>query len=275
MNPRLAVLCATGLALAAAAWPAAAQAPTPAASDAWRGSATLYGWVPAIGGQTSFPATGNGPSIDVSARQVLDALDMAFMGTLELRRGKWGVAADLVYADFGAGKSKSRDITIDHGQVPVGVDASLDLDIESWIWSLAAVYSLADIREGTSDLVFGARLLDMDQRLDWAINGTVPGLPPAAASGSATVGLHQWDAIVGVKGRINIGTAGKWFLPYYLDLGTGQSRYTWQIAGGIGYDFSWGSLIAAWRYLDYDFKSGSAVQGLSLNGGMLGVQFRF
>lgn len=263
-------LCALSL---AAAWPLHAGAQ--AAPKAWRGSATLYGWVPAVGGSTSFPATGSGPSIDVSSRQVLDALKMAFMGSLELRRGKWGVATDLVYADFGAGKSKSRDFSIDHGSLPAGVDATLDLRLESWIWSVGAVYSLADIREGTSDLVLGVRLLDMDQRLDWSIAGTVPGLPPAARSGSATVGLQQWDAIVGVKGRINIGTSGTWFLPYYLDFGTGQSRYTWQIAGGVGYQFSWGSVIAAWRYLDYGFKSGSAVQGLSLNGGALGVQFGF
>lgn len=263
----LCLLCLAG------AWPFAAVAQ--AAPEAWRGSATIYGWVPAVGGSTSFPATGSGPSIDVSARQVIDALKMAFMGSLEVRRGKWGVATDLVYADFGASKSHSGDFTIDQGQIPVGVDASLGLDIKSWIWSLGAVYSLADIREGTSDLLLGARLLDMDQRLDWSISGTVPGLPPAARSGSATVGIQQWDAVVGVKGRINIGTEGKWFLPYYLDVGSGQSRLTWQVVGGVGYQFSWGSVIAAWRYLDYDFKSGSAVQGLSFNGGAVGVQFGF
>jgi hypothetical protein len=272
MIRRLSAAAASLLALAAT-MPAAAQ--TPPAPDAWRASATLYGWAPAIGGSTSFPATGSGPSIDVNSRQVIDALKMAFMGSLELRRGKWGVATDLVYADFGADQSGSRDFTLDHGQLPVGVDAALGLDITSWIWSLGAVYSLADIPEGTSDLLLGTRLLDMEQTLRWSINGTVPGLPPAARSGTATVGINQWDAIVGVKGRINIGTERKWFLPYYLDVGTGQSRLTWQVMGGVGYQFGWGSVIAAWRYLDYDFKSDMAVRSLSLNGGVLGVQVGF
>lgn len=271
MNSRK-TLSAASLALAAAL-PFAAQAQT--APDAWQWTATVYGWFPAIGGSTSFPATGTGPSIDVSSKEVIDALKMTFMGSLAVRQGKWGAFTDLVYADFGADKSKSRDFTVGHEQIPVGVDATLNLDIKSWIWSLAGTYNLADKPEGTADLLVGTRLLDMDQTLGWSINGTVPGLPPAARSGTATVSINQWDAIAGVKGRINLGTDRKWFLPYYIDVGTGQSRLTWQAVAGIGYQFGWGSVIAAWRYLDYDFKSDMAVQSMNFNGGAIGVQFGF
>lgn len=45
--------------------------------------------------------------------------------------------------------------------------------------------------------------------------------------------------------------------------------------GGIGYRFDWGSLIASWRYLDYDFKSSAHVQDLSFSGPLVGVVFRF
>ncbi len=217
---------------------------------------------------------------------------MAYMGSLEAKKGKWGVFTDLVYADFGASKSGSRDFTIDNGQIPVGVDANLSLDIKSWIWSLAGTYSFADKPEGTADLVFGTRLLDMDQTLNWSISGLVgtppegsgsssrraralADLPPSAYSGSATVGINQWDAIVGVKGRIKLGSGGKWFIPYYLDVGAGQSQFTWQGIAGVGYQFGWGSIIAAWRYLDYDFKSGQSVQSLNRIGGAIGVQFSF
>jgi hypothetical protein len=245
------------------------------APDSWRWSTTIYAWVPAIGGSTSFPATGTGPSIDVSSGDVLDALNMAFMGSLEARKGKWGVWTDLVYADFGADKSATRDFTVGGQEIPVGVEANLGLDVTSWIWSLAGLYNLAEKPEGIADLVFGTRLLDMDQTLRWSISGTVPGLPTAVQSGTANVGLSNWDAFVGVKGRINLGSDRKWFMPYYLDVGTGESKFTWQAVAGIGYQFGWGSVIAAWRYLDYDFKSGQAVQSLNLNGGALGVQFSF
>jgi hypothetical protein len=35
-----------------------------------------------------------------------------------------------------------------------------------------------------------------------------------------------------VKGRFALDE--HWFVPYYADLGTGESDLTWQIAGGIG-----------------------------------------
>lgn len=274
MTARQAAKTASILTLAlAGALPLTAQAQ--GAPDAWKWNATIYGWFPAIGGSTSFPATGSGPSIDVSAEQVIDALKMAFMGSLEARKGKWGGFTDLVYADFGADKSGSRDFTVGHQQIPVGVDAALNLDVKTWIWSVAGLYNLADKPEGTADLLFGARLLDMDQTLGWSISGSVPGLPPAAQTGSATASINQWDAIAGVKGRINLGAERKWFLPYYLDVGAGESKFTWQVAAGIGYQFGWGSVIAAWRYLDYDFKSDMTVQSFNLNGGMIGVQFGF
>ena len=74
----LAAACLLTLGLAGLL-PAAAQAQ--ASADPWKFEATIYGWFPAIGGTTSFPASGGSPSIDVSTQQVIDALKMAFMGT--------------------------------------------------------------------------------------------------------------------------------------------------------------------------------------------------
>ena len=47
------------------------------------------------------------------------------------------------------------------------------------------------------------------------------------------------------------------------------------VGAGVGYQFDWGAVYATWRYLDYDFKSGQALQSLNLNGGLIGVSFRF
>jgi hypothetical protein len=255
----------------AALLPVAAHAQ--AGPDDWKFGATIYGWFPAIGGSTSFPTPGGGPSIDVSSRQVIDALKFTFMGSLEARKGQWGAWTDLVYADFGASKSGTRDFTVGHEQVPVGVDASLNLDVKSWIWTLAGTYSLASKPEGTADLLAGARLLDLEQTLGWSINGSIPGQPGLVRNGSATVTVSDWNAIVGVKGRANLGADGKWFVPYYVDVGGGQSKLTWQAIAGVGYQFGWGAVLATWRYLDYDFKSGSKVESLNFNGAAIGVSF--
>jgi hypothetical protein len=61
----------------------------------------------------------------------------------------------------------------------------------------------------------------------------------------------------------------------YLDVGAGQSQLTWQVNAGLGYQFDWGSVIATWRYLDYNFKSGSRIESMNFNGPTVGVAFRW
>ena len=258
----------------AGALPLVSQAQS--ASDDWKFGATIYGWFPSIGGTTSFPPPSNGgPSIDVSTKQVIDALKFTFMGTLEARKGQWGAWTDLVYADFGATKSGSRDFSIGHAGVPVGVDANLNLDVKTWIWTVAGTYNLATTPEYTTDLVAGARLLDMEQTLGWQFNGDLSGTPILDRAGSTTISLNRWDGIVGVKGRANLGAERKWFVPYYADVGTGQTKLTWQAVTGLGYQFDWGALALTYRYLDYQMKSGSKVESLTLSGVALSASFTF
>jgi hypothetical protein len=81
--------------------------------------------------------------------------------------------------------------------------------------------------------------------------------------------------MVGLKGRVNFGQDRKWFVPYYADVGTGDSDVTWQAFGGLGYAFDWGDLVAVWRYLDYNMPSSYDLKELTLNGAALGATFRF
>jgi hypothetical protein len=249
--------------------PMAAQAQ--GTGSGWQFEAALYGWFPAIKGDISFP-DGQGSSIDLSTGDVLDSLKFAFFTALQVRNGQWGLFTDISYADLGDSKSASRDFTIGGGQLPVGLSANLDLDVKTWIWTIAGTYELKNDAAASMDLMFGARMLDMTNRLRWSLNGSGGNL---ARSGSTEVSDTNWDAIVGLKGRAYLGEDRKWFVPYYADVGTGESRLTWQVNAGIGYQFDWGALIASWRYLDYDFKSDSKVQSLSLNGPLVGVVFKF
>jgi hypothetical protein len=248
-----------------------APAGVQAQSAGWQFEASIYGWFPAISGTTSFPVIGGGPDIDVSMGDVIDALKFAFMGTFEARQGQWGLWTDVVYADFGASRQGSRDFTI--GGNPAGFNANLTLDIKSWIWTLAGIYSLKDDAEGRTDLIFGARMLDMTNSLGYTLDPL--GAVGSPRAGSAEVSVTNWDAVIGLKGRAMLGSERKWFVPYYVDVGTGESKLTWQVNAGIGYQFDWGSVLATWRYLDYDFKSESKVQNLSFSGPTVGVLFKF
>jgi len=66
----------------------------------------------------------------------------------------------------------------------------------------------------------------------------------------------------------------KWFAPFHVDVGTGDSDLTWQLLAGVGYVFSWGDLLLVYRHLDYDQKHGDLLEGLRLSGPALGASFR-
>ena len=140
---------------------------------------------------------------------------------------------------------------------------------------MAGTYTLSSTAENRTDVLFGARMADVSQTLDWSLNGNLGDPPLVSRSGTARLDITNWDAIVGLKGHAFLDNERKWFVPYYLDVGTGQSKLTWQLNLGLGYRFDWGSVIAAWRYLDYQMKSGDPIQDMTLNGALVGVAFKF
>ncbi len=78
-----------------------------------------------------------------------------------------------------------------------------------------------------------------------------------------------------MKGRLHFGAENRWFIPCYLDIGTGNSDLTWQAMAGVGY--SWKSIdaVVPWRHLDYDMGSDTPFQDLSMSGPQLAVVFRW
>jgi hypothetical protein len=235
----------------------------------WQFGASIYGWFPALGGTTSFPSGSgqNGASIDVDADDVISALKMVFMGTLSARKDRWGMFADWVYADLGDSK--------DGVSLPAGRSADLSLDVKAQALTLAGTYAVVQSPAHQMDVLFGARMLKAKERLDYTITGSLGALQLPGSTGRAEVSETKWDAIVGVAGRLRFGDGQRWFVPYYLDVGTGESDLTWQVQGGLGYTFKWGDLVATWRYLDYDFKSGGAYKTFNMNGPTIGATFRW
>ena len=257
----------------------AAMVPSPALaatdSDDWQWSATLYLWLPSLGGETAFPPDDDGPAIDVSADAILDSLEFAFMGGFEGRRGPWGLATDVIYLDLGASKKATRDFGIGQAEIPANVNADLSLDMTGWLWTLAGSYAVVQ-QDGLSvNFLAGARMLDLEEDLHWNLNGDISSLPVVDRSGSANAKDTQWDAIVGVKGRATFGADRQWYLPYYLDVGAGESDLTWQGMAGLGYSFDSVDVIGVWRYLDYDLGESTPIKSIDFNGPALGVTFRF
>jgi hypothetical protein len=261
------------LIVAAAVLPVASQAQSE--PDAWQWRATIYAWLPNLEATTQFPSGAAGPVIEVDADTLLDNLDFTFMGALQARKGSWGVFTDVLYLDEGAAKSGVRELTVGQVGLPADVAVDTNYDLKSWVWTLAATYSLSENARNSVDLLFGARMLDIEQTLDWTFSGNIDGLELPGRSGSGAVSATNWDAIVGLKGHTFLGADGRWFIPYHLDMGTGDSDFTWQAMAGIGYGFDWGAVVFNYRYLDYEPESGASIIDLNFSGPMVGASFQW
>lgn len=113
--------------------------------------------------------------------------------------------------------------------------------------------------------------MGVEASVNWQFTGPL-GFLPQAESLSQKEDLV--DAIIGLWGKTKLG-AGNWFVPYYLDVGTGSSTSTWQGMAGIGYSYKWGDVLLAYRELYYDQKSDKLLQNVRLSGPVLGATFRF
>lgn len=243
--------------------------------DNWQWDATMYVWLPSLGGETSFPPGGGGPSIDVESDALLDSINFAFMGTLGARKGPWGIATDVIYLDLGASQEAMRNFELGQVDLPAGVDADLRLDVTGWLWTTTGSYSVIANDRVLLDVLGGARMLDLEEQLRWEFNGDIASLPLPGRSGTTKARATNWDAIVGVRGRATFREDSEWFMPYLLDVGAGESDLTWQAMMGVGYTFVNVEVKGVWRYLDYDMGDGTPIQSLEFNGPAVGFTYRF
>lgn len=192
------------------------------------------------------------------------------------------MVTDLIYLDLSSDKSGVRSIDFNPGAGPVNIsNTSLDIGtttkVKGLVWSLAGGYALVQDSRNQLDVIGGFRYFDLEATTQWRVSAVVTG--PAgstnfATTGGITQGERLWDAIVGLRGRSNIGSGG-WFVPYYLDVGGGDSKLTWQAAGGVGYTYKWGDVRLVYRHLSYEQSGNKLVQELSFSGPALGARFQF
>ncbi|MEJ5990460.1 hypothetical protein WG902_10700 [Ramlibacter sp. PS3R-8] len=248
--------------------PALSAAQSDLAAGPWRYRASVYGFLPTFEGTSRYPTGGSSIEVNTS-----DDFKAAFMGSLDAHNGRWGVFTDFMYLNLGDEKQGSRDFTIG-GALPAGTTANLDWDLKGTIWTVAGQYRVVSAPALQLDVLAGARMAHLETSLNYAITGSLGGLPPASRAGSLGHSETLWDGIVGVKGRYVLGD-GRWSVPLYLDVGTGSSKLTWQAAAGVAYSFSWGELSLLYRHLAYEMKSGKTLQDVSFSGPQLGVAFSF
>jgi hypothetical protein len=254
--------------------PAGAQTSQPTEAESWQFAVTAYAYLPAISGNAYFPVTGTSTSFRINQSDLVNNLKMAFMGSFDAHYERWGLFADVLYLDLGRHHSNLHDFTIGDVGIPADTTSDVSLDLKAWIVNTVGEYRVLGQGRGTStlDAVAGVRYLSINETLQWNFTGSIGSLPEAARSGNQQITDNLVYGIVGVKGQLQ-GDLG-FMMPYYLDVGTGGSPFTWQGAIGLGYMFHWGEVSLLYRYIDFHFDT-SKLQDLTIAGPMLAATFRW
>lgn len=264
------VSCVISLGFFAPGWAAAEEA------GKWNTEASIYLYLPEIKTDTSYPTSGRsvsatshaGPGaqdIGITSDQVLDSLDGMFMGAIDVHNGQWGAFLDLVYFKLGAEKNSAKNGA-------TNMRGNFDLEYKGTAVTMAGQYRVASAPEFKMDVLAGARMFKIDTSLDWDITSGGGALPP---TGSASMDSTLWDGIVGLKGRFAFGDSLAWSVPFYVDIGTGDSDRTAQAMLGLAYSFKWGRISGGYRWVDYDLEDNSRTQNVTFDGPMLGATFTF
>ena len=209
--------------------------------NSWEFAAEVYLWGASIGGETA-----SGSDVKIDFGDLLDNLEMAFMGAFKARKNNWSFVADVIYLDV------KGEGSVDN------IGASVEL--RGWVVTPDVGYTVLNGDRGHLDLHVGLRYLYLESDIR---------LGPDGIDASDDI----WDGIVGIRGRINL--TEKLYLPYYLDIGTGDSEMTWQASAGLGYQFKHFDIVAGYRYLEWDFDDSPVFDNLDFNGPYAGIKFLF
>jgi hypothetical protein len=272
------VLLCISFSILVAATPGILAAEEAGQKEKWEYSGEIYLWMPSLDVTTS-----SGNEIDISFSDILDDLDMTIMSLFGARKGKWSLLTDVIYFDL-----EQDDIGTDVN-VPIGplgrsslkVNLDADVELQAWVVTPAVSYTVLQNEKVRLDLVAGARYLYIKVDVDLDITDELTLAlfrrdidAIQEAEDDVSVKGHNWDGIVGVRGEVALNE--KWYLPYYADVGAGDSQLTWQVAGGVGYRFSKVDVIAGYRYLDWNWNDDDDVLGdLNVKGPYVGFKFVF
>jgi hypothetical protein len=269
-------------AMAAVLWcasgaPAAAQ--SAAGSGGWKFALEPYIWAAGVDGTVKYeipPDGGGAANVGLS----LEDLNFALMLSGEARKGDWAILADLVYLDMQNDSSEVKSVSFGgpggSGEIWTGTDVGTSTTLTGLEWQLAGSYTLARGSRSSLEALAGVRALTLEAGTAWQISGDIQGPGPGQSferTGDVSQRVELWDGIVGVRGALGLG--GRWSLPYYADVGSGESALTWQAVAGIKYAFGWGDLHLAYRYLLYDMKADKLLQDVAFSGTGVGVRFTF
>jgi len=230
---------------------------TAAAQDlGWTFEVSPYAWVP--GTTTTVGSRFGDLEADASVSDTLSSLDFAAMAVFEARNGRWGLIADLFYADLSEGEGTPFDVAF----------SGLRIETKLAIGSGYVGYRVFENERVAVDALAGFRIVSADLDVTLA-----PGILPGQQFGVD----DTWaDPLIGA--RVHVPLSDRWFTAVFADLGglAGNSELTWQAEATVGYRFAERvSAQVGWRHLviERDIKDRDAE--IELSGPLIGLTIAF
>jgi hypothetical protein len=224
---------------------------TPEASP-WSVRVALYAWAQGLDGDIG--VRGLSAPVDIGFDQILEDLNLAVMGAVEVSRGRWSFMADINYAEISAG------YTVD------GIE--IDYEQDQFLGNFIVAYQAMLGNCMRLDVYAGARVnsLDASLKLDDRRGGVF------SESGSET-----WvDPIIGTRFQTDF--SDKFFFRALGDIGGFgiSSDLTWQALAGFGYRINEsGSVLLGYRGIGTDYSDGGFKYDVIAHGPVIGFEYKF
>jgi hypothetical protein len=215
----------------------------------WQFRVALYGWAQSLDGDVT--VRGFTAPVDLKFDDLLQDLDMAFMGLAELSRGRWGLLVDVNYADIGDSLTLPRR------------GGTIEFSMRQWLINSYLTYGVVRDGETVFDVFAGARFNSMELELETGL-------------GTRSNDKTWVDPLIGLRYQRNLSPS--FFFRAVGDIGGFgvSSDLTWQAMAGFGWRFSdSGSALLGYRVIDTDYDHGDFEYDVSAHGPALGVEFTF
>ena len=246
----------------------------PAGSGQWSFSISPYLWMSSVKTSGSFSPASTDRTISADVHQsfgdIFKDLNFALMSGAEVRRGLLSVNLDAAYINLLQSDSGVRSVSGPRGrEVPINVGGKLKLE-EAWV-TLTGGYDIVRNDRGFVQVFGGFRYLGLWSTLDWDFAGPLGNL---ARVGSVDSTTNIWNGVAGLRGEHALGD-GPWKAIYYVDVGGGGSKLTWQALAQVGYVRRWGDIDFGWRTMQFSQGSQNATADVRMSGPILTLRFRF
>lgn len=230
-------------------------APTADAQERWEWSVTPYFW----GSNISEDLLVNGEVVggsDTDFKDLVSKLEFAMQLHLEGIKDHWGPFADLSYVKVSDSQTGEMGIL------------RVDAEIKELVGEAGGIYRPLG-REGRLDLLFGARLLSVDETYELRLGELGPF--------DTSVDESYLDALVGA--RYSIPLSESWAIVLKGDVSFGSTDYMWTAQGLLGWRFGsrkQSGVFLGYRYRNMKYTKADMIEvEKTLNGVGLGVQIGF